>query len=138
MYDRNLDDSFNFYEEKKIGPEVKHFFMKGLRNQKILQATFQRRKKQKTNFYDPFKADVYSLGILTLKLLDSRWKNVLNSLEWQNIDRIFQKKRVLAEYNYKNASSKSGRSFSFARLLSNLSKFGSGEKPDESLMAWIF
>ena len=122
---------FLIYEEKKIGPEVKHFFMKGLRNQKISQATFQR-----ILWY--FQNWCLFFGNFNPELLDSRWKNVLNSLEWQNIDRIFQKKRVLAEYNYKNASSKSGRSFSFARLLSNLSKFGSGEKPDESLMVWIF
>lgn len=120
-------------------PEVKKFFMKGLQS-KNFTGSFSNTETQETNFYDPFKADVYSLGILTLKLLGFHMKKhiqkVLNSLESQNIDEIFQKKgfgrivKIIKRMLLPNPEDR----FSFEQLLKTLSKFGVGEKPDESLM----
>ena len=121
-------------------PEVKHFFMKGLQSKNFTGNFSMKEEIQETNLYDPFKADVFSLGILTLKLLGFQMKKhiqkILNSLESQNIDEIFQKKgfgRILKIIKRMLLPNPEDR-FSFEKLLNNLSKFGSGEKPDESLI----
>jgi len=98
----------------------------------------QNSEKTQITYYDPFKSDVFSLGIVTLRMLGFAKKNIqkiVKSIECKQMQEYFQKKGFTRIFKIIKCmiSQQVENRFSFADLFGIIRKYGLGVKPDETM-----